>query len=334
VLLKFQKRFFIANFIIYISNYSMIALWFTLDSLFQAAKRRRQRLRQKENSLKVEKQEEGEEIMDKAGSDKTKEQILAERQAKKAEKMQKSKKESGEGSAKAVPVKQIEKKADPVKTNSPQKVKSPSVAAPVVQNSSASVAQTSETPKEGDKSKDQVQSDRKARKQEKQSAKKKVDAPSEPIQASAKVPVTKTNSDVELAVKMENLHIADDENKAKPALSKAERRAIQEAQRAAKAKALEEKKSVKPVAKKTLEASIKKPQTSPKKAIVTKPSASALHKVKLFKHLYSDKCDLNIKINQNLHPAIVKLGLQYANDTVVGSNARCYAFLNAMKIVS
>jgi translation initiation factor eIF-2B subunit delta len=34
-----------------------------------------------------------------------------------------------------------------------------------------------------------------------------------------------------------------------------------------------------------------------------------------------------------LHPAVVKLGTQYADHIVVGSNARCIALLNALKQV-
>lgn len=43
--------------------------------------------------------------------------------------------------------------------------------------------------------------------------------------------------------------------------------------------------------------------------------------------------DENVKINQTIHPAIVKLGLQYTSGHIVGSNARCVAFLTALKQV-
>lgn len=156
-----------------------------------------------------------------------------------------------------------------------------------------------------------------------------------------KADVSKRSSDGELAAKMEKLHVSDTNSKAKPA-TKAERRAIQEAQRASKVKALEEKNNVKPSKKSPSDKAAKKSQdtkssppsaTAQKSANSSAPKASALHKVKLFKHLYSDKCNLNINVNQKLHPAIIKVGLQYANDSVVGSNARCYAFINAMNIV-
>lgn len=35
----------------------------------------------------------------------------------------------------------------------------------------------------------------------------------------------------------------------------------------------------------------------------------------------------------NIHPAIIRLGLQYASRVVCGSNARALALMNAMKIV-
>ncbi|CAO1303381.1 unnamed protein product [Diamesa hyperborea] len=143
-------------------------------------------------------------------------------------------------------------------------------------------------------SKDQVHAEREAKKLAKQAKKKANDATSE---------------------------------KVKQVPSKAERRAIQEAQRAMKAKALEDKKVV--LTKTATKAAPKAHTVSAAKA--STGSFSSLHKVKLFKHLYKEKCSLNLNVNNILHPAIVTLGIQYANDTVVGSNSRCYAFLNAMK---
>jgi translation initiation factor eIF-2B subunit delta len=35
----------------------------------------------------------------------------------------------------------------------------------------------------------------------------------------------------------------------------------------------------------------------------------------------------------DIHPAVVKLGMQYADRVVVGSNARCIALLDALKQV-
>lgn len=193
-------------------------------------------------------------------------------------------------------------------------------------------------PQENEKTKEQIHQEREARRLAKLVAKKKTDVSSDVQQPPPEIkpaPGLKINLDNEFAGKMEKIHTEDD-SKAK-SMTKAERRAIQEAQRAAKAKSLEEKK---PIAKKPVE--YKKPQPAQPSATIQKQSipssqstkSSAVHKVKLFKHLYSDKCDFNINVNQSLHPAVVKLGLQFANDAIVGSNARCYAFLNAMKIVS
>lgn len=174
-----------------------------------------------------------------------------------------------------------------------------------------------------EKSKEQILAERQAKKAAKQTKSKDT------------VPAPPASDKLEIH---ENTNDAD---KAKIA-TKAERRAIQESQRAAKAKALEEK-NKKLVVKKPSEVRVDKPRESihdPLKAAVTKsgsgsvPKPSALHKVKLFKHLYTEKCDTNINVNHHLHPAILKLGLQYSSDSIVGSNARCYAFLNAMKTVS
>lgn len=61
---------------------------------------------------------------------------------------------------------------------------------------------------------------------------------------------------------------------------------------------------------------------------------STLHRVKLFNHLYADReLPDNILNSANIHPSVIKLGAQYANRIVVGSNARCIAFMNTMKMV-
>jgi translation initiation factor eIF-2B subunit delta len=73
------------------------------------------------------------------------------------------------------------------------------------------------------------------------------------------------------------------------------------------------------------------PQVVPQRRIATKP---ALHRVKLFDHLYMEKMSFNIPINKiEIHKEVTKLGIQYANNIIVGSNARCIAFLKAMKMV-
>ncbi|CAI6364171.1 unnamed protein product [Macrosiphum euphorbiae] len=60
------------------------------------------------------------------------------------------------------------------------------------------------------------------------------------------------------------------------------------------------------------------------------------HRVKLFNHLYIDSISLvtenKLKINSGkVHPSFIKLGVQMQTSVVAGSNARCLAFLYALK---
>ena len=48
--------------------------------------------------------------------------------------------------------------------------------------------------------------------------------------------------------------------------------------------------------------------------------------------LYLSVCIFRL-YGRDLHPAVMKLGMQYADRVVVGSNARCIALLNALKQV-
>lgn len=127
------------------------------------------------------------------------------------------------------------------------------------------------------------------------------------------------------------------EGKSKAEL-RAERRAKQEAQRAVKQEQaaektkLQTKTNVKKVQneKITPDVSIDDSINKSSKKIVKQNA----HEVNLFKHLYHER-ELalnNIPIlNSKIHPAIVKLGVQYASKIIVGSNARCVAFLVAVK---
>lgn len=264
----------------------------------------------------------------------TKDQVHAEREAKKLAKQ--SKKKGG---------------AAPATNEKPATTETPAsldlVSKPTVQiPQPASVPQAN--PESTEASKDKVHAEREAKKLAKQAKKKggavpensekptTTEAPAV-AKSQAKPVVSKENvapvkpAAAEIVVKMDQLNLANDatSEKVKQVPSKAERRAIQEAQRAMKAKALEDKKVV--VTKTATKVAPKAHTVSAAKA--STGSVSSLHKVKLFKHLYKEKCSLNLNVNSTLHPAIVKLGIQYANDTVVGSNSRCYAFLNAMKKV-
>lgn len=177
-------------------------------------------------------------------------------------------------------------------------------------------------------------------------------------QTKANKPAAKPE-EVAVVEKLEQLNISnksveptpaavDGEDKTKKVLTKVERRAIQEAQRAAKAAktatttktgaaapaAAGNKKvtlTPKPVAAKSAPAGSKEKllRKSPTKAI-------PIHRVKLFNHLYVDKKDSrqNIVNSATIHPAIIRLGVQYETGVVKGSNARCIAFLNAIKLVN
>ncbi|KMY96023.1 translation initiation factor eIF-2B subunit delta isoform X1 [Drosophila simulans] len=132
---------------------------------------------------------------------------------------------------------------------------------------------------------------------------------------------------------------ADQEKK--PALSKAERRAIQEAQRAAKAQV--QTKKDQPAAKAPPSAAPKEPKlksvsptkaatsSSPGKCPANTPNVDC--RVKLFNHLVCAKEDSQFINDPLVHPSIARLGVQYAKRTVVGSNARCIAFLHALRQV-
>lgn len=249
--------------------------------------------------------------------EKSREQVLAERQAKKA--AGKKPKETPAVSGQPAVAAQIVQKPD---------MKQPAENSHVVTAPAAKLEKTRE----------QILAEREAKKNAKLSGKK--EKPSEDKSRKIEKP-----QEVEIVKKMENLEIKSEQPKdAKKELTKAERRAIQEAQRAAKAKALEEtKKPQKPTKSQetpkkvttTAQTPVKTHQTPVHPTNPVKPYAmSTTHKVKLFKHLYLENPDLNIKVNSDIHPAIIQLGFQYATSSIVGSNARCYAFLQAVRNVS
>ncbi|KAL0134313.1 hypothetical protein PUN28_001249 [Cardiocondyla obscurior] len=114
---------------------------------------------------------------------------------------------------------------------------------------------------------------------------------------------------------------------------RAERRAKQEAQRAAKQQQLT-KESIK--SKESSKPRIEMvPECLIKKSLVKRINKNA-HEVYLFKHLYQERQDSLFDIplvNSKIHPAIVRLGIQYKSKIIVGSNARCVALLAAIKQV-
>ncbi|EZA54051.1 hypothetical protein DMN91_000102 [Ooceraea biroi] len=128
---------------------------------------------------------------------------------------------------------------------------------------------------------------------------------------------------------------SEGEKKSKAEL-RAERRAKQEEQRAVKQQQQQAKSNVQsqPVKQAV------KPEETVSECKVKKISATKedAHKMNLFKHLYDEREQSSKKvqittINSSIHPAIVRLGVQYASKIVVGSNARCVALLAAVKQV-
>lgn len=217
-------------------------------------------------------------------------------------------------------------------------------------------------PPKTEKSKEEVMAERKAKKDAK---KNKLAKPKPETETSIAPTLQKSSTDTSISEKLEKLHISDGKPETVPTnskqvskaerkalfeaqnpklttgakpeqkpVSKAERRAVQEAQRAAKAEALA-KKTAAPAAKSTTQKASPSPgqKTAPKKASTKQNQQQQPHMVKLFNHLYVKKFAAEEIVNSPvLHPAIVKLGLQYADGMVVGSKSRCLAFLDALKM--
>lgn len=176
-----------------------------------------------------------------------------------------------------------------------------------------------------------------------ESTKPKQNSPQQ--QKQQKAPVTAVNAKKamsEVTEQMNQLQIQGSEKQATKQLSKAERRALQETQRAAKAAkatpsvSLKTTAAVQNKAKTTTSTKTKVTETTSKTAPIKSPSKSTStgqHRVKLVNHLYCDRSPEQLVNSSEVHPAIVRLGTQYANGVVKGSNARCLAFMNAMKLV-
>ena len=128
----------------------------------------------------------------------------------------------------------------------------------------------------------------------------------------------------------------------KPKLSKKERRALQEAQRARKAALNKGGNKKQGNAKHNSESSSNKNGGSNKVVIQNKKGA-AKNKSHgghaFFSHLpqYQSTSTKSEKLlftkNETVHPAIIRVGLKYANWKISGSNARCVAMLHAIKEV-
>ncbi len=72
----------------------------------------------------------------------------------------------------------------------------------------------------------------------------------------------------------------------------------------------------------------------PQAVAPTAPSKERTKRVALFSHLYSGPRRTTIAgAGKDVHPAVLSLGIQISNYTIIGSNARCVAMLLAFKKV-
>lgn len=125
----------------------------------------------------------------------------------------------------------------------------------------------------------------------------------------------------------------------KPKLTKAERRELQEKQRAAKANATG---PIKAKTKTSLDTpapvsqhpssfpiSSTRPPTNTNPGVAPSQDIKALH---IFSHFGLPKSSAH-SIKGDIHPAIARLALQFSEFKIVGANARCIATLTAFKTV-
>ncbi|XP_033252755.1 translation initiation factor eIF-2B subunit delta-like isoform X2 [Drosophila miranda] len=288
---------------------------------------------------------------DNSQQDATREQVMAEREAKKQAKQAKKHKATTPATKIITEVEQttITTKLTTTTTTTARVKPEPPAETAGPPAPIAAVTCTASTDTEtGDKTRDQIKAEREAKKAAKQAEKaaKSSGAKVEPaVQKLANLKVTNKTPTPTAAPSS----AANDEKK--PALSKAERRALQEAQRAAKAQGQGQVKKAQPAVKApgaatakvtaTVLKELKRESVSPvKSATSSSPSKNSLItakskcKVKLFNHLVCAEKGASLFINDPLvHPSMARLGVQYAQRTVVGSNARCIAFLHALRQV-
>ncbi|KAK3932897.1 Translation initiation factor eIF-2B subunit delta [Frankliniella fusca] len=148
----------------------------------------------------------------------------------------------------------------------------------------------------------------------------------------------KTETKKEGEIKEKEGSDKNDSNQKSKAQLRAERREKQEAQRAAKQQQQLEKLKSQQDAHKQTEKSVKLPEKSQSKDSKAKEQgkdAKAERRVKLFSHLYHNSFK---NISQTIgvshpqyHMSIVRLGVQYSNRVILGSNARCLALLYTLK---
>ena len=151
------------------------------------------------------------------------------------------------------------------------------------------------------------------------------------------------------AARSRKLHLSPPNAQPKPKPSKAERRELQEKQRAAKQDA-----GVKPPKKqqsnltKSKEQSIQDGRSGnptqgshpvaafAKDSLSTTSDADILRDLRIFSHFGSSARlpSQSISSKADIHPAIIRLALQFSSFRIVGANARCIATLAAFKTVS
>ncbi|XP_032590142.1 translation initiation factor eIF-2B subunit delta isoform X2 [Drosophila grimshawi] len=299
-----------------------------------------------------------------SAADKSREQVMAEREAKKLAKQSKKQKQPPNQTPATTIITEVEQTTITQKltTTTTTTTKSKdnnnknqlSLAAASITPTTAAVATnipvSADSITTGEKTRDQIKAEREAKKAAKHAAKS-----SKSVKANNVDAVPQQLNNLHVAAKTTGNETAAtevsspaDQEKKKPPLSKAERRAVQEAQRAAKAQGQTKTKAA-PItqaaassAKATPKVSatpVKEPKRdseSPAKSPVKLSTLKAERecKMKLFNHLASADKDASLFVNDpNLHPSMARLGVQYAERTVVGSNARCIAFLHALRQV-
>merc|ERR1719474_2622617 len=118
---------------------------------------------------------------------------------------------------------------------------------------------------------------------------------------------------------------------------KAERRAKQEAQRLAKAQAQQPESKIR--VPDEIKADDKKTEKKLQKKLNSQnvpPRTKVQRQVGLFSHLHQYEREISVtrnipSVGGNLHPAIIQIGIQYAEGKIVGSSGRCVSLLLAIK---
>ncbi|XP_014286110.1 translation initiation factor eIF2B subunit delta [Halyomorpha halys] len=274
-------------------------------------------------------------------SEKTREEIVAQREAKKKSKQLKKQKE-------------VDVSQETVVEKQSPKINNDSCASNILNIDNASlIVSSNQVSSIPDKSREVVMAEREAKKKAKLLAKqKKVDksqdtdsektvVDSKQLNSESISSLHQNKSEIKNNIQTGVKNIKATDNKAESEKSKsqlrAERRALQETQRAAKEAEKKQKKGTsenkenqvinvaeKPVLIKEIS---REPKTSSKGKIVSQ------QRIKLFSHLHLGQKPSQAPLNPNIHPSVVELGIKYSSRIISGSNARCVALLNCLKEV-